>query len=314
MKRFVKFLCVILSATLLFGFSANAAADHTVKNVSCSMYGDGATGRGFCWFTTEKSSTDLQLVKTDDFTGDFANAKSYTGSATQYRSQYSHKVAVTDLEPGTAYTYRVGDAVKAGDRLYLNNRGKSLFALHVGTEPIEEGVRICAAHIDSPRLDLKPMPLYEDRKELVYLKTHYYGGIKKYQWTALPLALHGIVVKKDGKFYVLEASNVVKLTPIDTWCERGRFSSVKKRRVLDKDVKVRYSQFLGKPYDLAFKFDNGKYYCSELVWLIYKEQFGIELCKPRKIKEYNLVGIKKHLARRGMNENQLVVAPSDLLD
>jgi hypothetical protein len=107
---------------------------------------------------------------------------------------------------------------------------------------------------------------------------------------------------------------VVELTPIDTWCGRGRFSAVKKRRILDKDVKVRYSKYLGKPYDLAFKFDNGKYYCSELVWLIYKEQFGIELCKPRKIKEYNLAGIKKHLARRGMDENQLVVAPSDLLN
>ena len=132
--------------------------------------------------------------------------------------------------------------------------------------------------------------------------------------TGSPWSHCGIVVKKDGQFYVLEASNVVKLTPIVTWCERGRFSSVKKRRVLDKDVKVRYSKYLGKPYDRAFKFDNGKYYCSELVWLIYKEQFGIELCKPRKIKEYNLMGIKKHLARRGMNENQLVVAPSDLLN
>lgn len=123
----------------------------------------------------------------------------------------------------------------------------------------------------------------------------------------------GIVVEKDGKFYVLEASNVVKLTPIDSWIKRGRYGSVKKRRILDRDVKVRYSKYLGKPYDLAFKFDNGKYYCSELVWLIYKEQFGIELCKPRKIKEYNLAGIRKHLTRRGMNENQLVVAPSDLL-
>lgn len=131
--------------------------------------------------------------------------------------------------------------------------------------------------------------------------------------TGSPWSHCGIVVKKDGQFFVLEASNVVKLTPIDSWIKRGRFSSVKKRRVLDRDVKVRYSKYLGKPYDLAFKFNNGKYYCSELVWLIYKEQFGVELCKPRKIKEYNLVGIRKHLIRRGMNENQLVVAPCDLL-
>lgn len=123
----------------------------------------------------------------------------------------------------------------------------------------------------------------------------------------------GIVVKKGGQYYVLEASNVVKLTPIDSWIKRGRHGSVKKRRFLDKEVKVKYAKYLGKPYDLAFKFDNGKYYCSELVWLIYKEQFGIELCKPRKIKSYNLIGIKKQLVRRGMDENQLVVAPCDLL-
>ena len=131
--------------------------------------------------------------------------------------------------------------------------------------------------------------------------------------TGSPWSHCGIVVEKGGRFYVLEASNVVKLTPIDTWCQRGRFSSVKKRRVLDTDVKVKYSKYLGKPYDLVFKFDNGRYYCSELVWLIYKEQFGIELCKPRKIKEYNLLGIRKHLVRRGMKEDQLVVAPSDLI-
>ena len=131
--------------------------------------------------------------------------------------------------------------------------------------------------------------------------------------TGSPWSHCGIVVKKNGQFYVLEASNVVKLTPIDSWIKLGRFSSIKKRRVLDEDVKIRYSKYLGKPYDLAFKFENGKYYCSELVWLIYKEQFGIELCKPRMIKDYHLTGIKKHLVRRGMNENQLVVAPCDLI-
>ena len=131
--------------------------------------------------------------------------------------------------------------------------------------------------------------------------------------TGSPWSHCGIVVEKDGRFYVLEASNVVKLTPIDSWIKRGRFSSVKKRRVLDENVKIRYTKYLGKSYDLTFKFDNGKYYCSELVWIIYKEQFGIELCKPRKIKDYRLAGIKKHLVRRGMNDEQLVVAPCDLI-
>ncbi len=87
--------------------------------------------------------------------------------------------------------------LKAGDRVYYNNRDKALILAVIGEKPIEEGVSIAAAHIDSPRLDLKPNPLYEDR-ELAYFDTHYYGGIKKYQWTAIPLSLHGVVVRKDG--------------------------------------------------------------------------------------------------------------------
>lgn len=84
-----------------------------------------------------------------------------------------------------------------GDRVFVNNRGKAVIAAVIGTLPLEEGLRIAAAHIDSPRLDLKPNPLYE-QDEIALFKTHYYGGIKKYQWTAIPLSLHGVVVKRDG--------------------------------------------------------------------------------------------------------------------
>ena len=87
--------------------------------------------------------------------------------------------------------------LKAGDKVYYNNRGKALMLAVIGSRPITDGVSIAAAHIDSPRLDLKPNPLYEDN-DLAYFDTHYYGGIKKYQWTAIPLALHGVVAKKDG--------------------------------------------------------------------------------------------------------------------
>lgn len=88
-------------------------------------------------------------------------------------------------------------AYKPGDRIYLNNRGKAAIFAVIGTESLDSGVNISAAHIDSPRIDLKPNPLFEN-DELAYFKTHYYGGIKKYQWTVTPLALHGVVVRADG--------------------------------------------------------------------------------------------------------------------
>ncbi|HJB56538.1 MAG TPA: aminopeptidase [Candidatus Flavonifractor intestinipullorum] len=90
-----------------------------------------------------------------------------------------------------------GMELKSGDKIYRSNRGKSLMLAVVGSRPLSEGVNIGAAHIDSPRLDLKPNPLYED-SELAYFKTHYYGGLRKYQWVSIPLELHGVVARKDG--------------------------------------------------------------------------------------------------------------------
>lgn len=89
-------------------------------------------------------------------------------------------------------------SLKTGDKVYLNNRGKSVFAAIIGHQKLTNGVNIIGAHIDSPRLDLKPNPVYEDA-HLALFKTHYYGGIKKYQWTTIPLAIHGVVVKPDGE-------------------------------------------------------------------------------------------------------------------
>lgn len=88
-------------------------------------------------------------------------------------------------------------SLKSGDKVYVNNRGKSVALFIIGEENIKNGINILGAHIDSPRLDLKPHPLYED-SNLAYLDTHYYGGVKKYQWVTIPLAIHGVVVKKDG--------------------------------------------------------------------------------------------------------------------
>ena len=90
------------------------------------------------------------------------------------------------------------ESLKPGDKVYYVNRDKNLFLVVIGTENIENGINIIGSHADSPRLDLKPNPIYED-KGFVYFKTHYYGGIKKYQWTTIPLAIHGVIVKKNGE-------------------------------------------------------------------------------------------------------------------
>ena len=92
---------------------------------------------------------------------------------------------------------RKGEMLKAGDKVYAVNKNKAIVLFCIGEEPIEDGLNILGAHIDSPRLDIKQNPLYEDTG-LVLLDTHYYGGIKKYQWVATPLALHGVVALKDG--------------------------------------------------------------------------------------------------------------------
>ncbi len=128
----------------------------------------------------------------------------------EYAKEYMHYLDVAKTErEAVIYTvekleeagfrpYTLGEKLEARDKIYLNNRGKSLFAIRVGTEPIETGIRIMAAHVDSPRLDLKQHPLYES-EGFGYLKTRYYGGIKKYQWVTIPLALHGVVTKKNGE-------------------------------------------------------------------------------------------------------------------
>lgn len=105
--------------------------------------------------------------------------------------------AVREAEKKGFVPYQKGQTLKPGDRVYAVNRGKAAVFAIVGEDSLASGVRLTGAHIDSPRLDLKQNPLYEDT-ELALFKTHYYGGLKKYQWTAIPLALHGVIVRKDG--------------------------------------------------------------------------------------------------------------------
>ena len=129
----------------------------------------------------------------------FAYAESYKtflDNAKIEREAVATSIEMAKKEGFSEYT--IGDKIEVGGKYYYNNRNKSLFLFKVGKGDIEKlGMRILAAHIDSPRLDLKQNPLYED-SQMCFLKTHYYGGIKKYQWTAIPLALHGTVILKDG--------------------------------------------------------------------------------------------------------------------
>ena len=120
----------------------------------------------------------------------------YLDDAKTEREAVTAAIALAEAKGYRAWS--LGDEIKVGDRLYFNNRGKNLFLLQIGSEPINSGIRIVAAHIDSPRLDLKPCPLYEDNG-MGFFKTHYYGGVRKYQWVTVPLALHGVVIKADGE-------------------------------------------------------------------------------------------------------------------
>ena len=126
-------------------------------------------------------------------------SKGYVSYLDKSKTEREATIEAIKLLEAKGYTeYKLGEKIAVGDKKYYNQHGKCLFAFSVGTEDLEkDGVRILAAHIDSPRIDLKQIPMYED-SGMGFLKTHYYGGVKKYQWTAIPLALHGVVVKEDG--------------------------------------------------------------------------------------------------------------------
>ena len=140
----------------------------------------------------EETMTPEEKKAAEAFSGPY---KDFQNRAKTEREAVS--VMVSMLEKAGYVPFEAGKRYPAGAKVYLNNRNKALIASTIGSLDIGEGVRIAAAHIDNPRLDLKPNPLVEDQ-ELAYFKTHYYGGLKKYQWTAIPLSLHGVVVRKDG--------------------------------------------------------------------------------------------------------------------
>ena len=139
----------------------------------------------------ESSSEEIKKI--------FEYSKGYMKFLDDAKTEREAVIASIAMIEKQGYTeYKLGDKLSIGDKKYYNNNGKSLVMFKIGTENLEEsGIRILASHIDSPRIDLKQVPLYEDAG-MGFLKTHYYGGVKKYQWTAIPLALHGVMVKANG--------------------------------------------------------------------------------------------------------------------
>ena len=135
------------------------------------------------------------------------------------------------------------------------------------------------------------------------------------QYATMSVLSHcGIIIEKGDGLYVLEATGKLKLTPLQDFINRGKGKQWWAKRVIDKPIKVKYRHLLGRRYDTSFKPDNNLFYCSELLHHIYKTQFGIELCKYRKVSDYHLTGLKKTLKKRGINLNQEVVAPIDIYD
>lgn len=132
--------------------------------------------------------------------------------------------------------------------------------------------------------------------------------------TGSPMTHCGIIVMKGGEPYVLEATATLRLTPLKKFISRGRGGTywIKPPKDIDGKMKIRYSHLLGRSYDKAFSFNNNKYYCSELVYDIYKSQFGVQLCEPRQIKSYHTFGMQKVMRRRGIDPESYAVAPSDL--
>lgn len=139
--------------------------------------------------------TDDELRECDDFCEGY---KEFLG---RYKTEREVAAWVEDIAQANGFQKfdEFGESLEAGDKVYYMNRGKAIILCVKGKRSIKDGVRISAAHIDSPRLDLKQCPVYE-QDGLGFFKTHYYGGIKKYQWTAIPLSLHGRICKNDGTF------------------------------------------------------------------------------------------------------------------
>ncbi|MDO4741272.1 MAG: aminopeptidase [Eubacteriales bacterium] len=143
-----------------------------------------------------KNYTEADLVQVEDIA---VRYRAFLDEGKTERECVSGAVKLAEAKGycDLAAVIKEGKPLQAGDKVYVNVMGKAICLFHLGSQPLEKGMNIVGAHVDSPRIDLKQNPLYED-SDFAYMDTHYYGGIKKFQWMAQPLALHGVVAKKDG--------------------------------------------------------------------------------------------------------------------
>lgn len=223
-------------------------------------------------FLERKNSRTVQSEETLKACDEYCEGyKNYLDKAKTEREAV--KVSIEIAKKAGFKEFEYGKNYLPGDKVYINNRGKTVAFAVIGTEPVEKGVNICAAHIDSPRLDLKPNPLYEEI-ELALFKTHYYGGIKKYQWAVIPLSLHGVFVLKDGtvkEVCIGEDDNDPKFVVNDLLPHLAQEQS---KRTLNDGIKGEELNVLVGSH--PFKAEKG----SELVKLnilkLFNEKYGIK--------------------------------------
>ena len=145
---------------------------------------------------TQKSAWDVLSADNDKVMAFSEDYKKFLDMGKTERECVN--VSIAELEAKGFKHISAYETLKPGDKVYQDIHGKGLVAAVIGSEDMSNGLAILGAHIDSPRVDLKPMPMFEDG-DMAFLKTHYYGGIKKYQWATIPLAIHGVIFNKDGE-------------------------------------------------------------------------------------------------------------------
>ena len=217
------------------------------------------------WEKYQKEDLKKVMAFADDY-------KNYLDHAKTEREAVNEAVSLA--EKAGFKEFKGKKTLKAGDRFYFNNRGKSLALFVIGKEKLEKGMNILGAHIDSPRIDLKQNPMYEDNG-LVLLDTHYYGGIKKYQWVAIPLALHGVVCKKDGSKVTVaigekEEEPILEISDLLIHLSRDQMSKTGAKVVEGEDLNALAGSIPAKG-----KKDEGELVKKNIL-AILKKEYGIE--------------------------------------